>query len=218
MTGNAQMLSRIGTWSDLRSWLRRDLIQRGALLTGGRITTWLILSDPINYFMTLLRLNELSRNARMLLPLKLLIRILFRRQSVKLGFSIPPNVFGPGLAIVHYGTIVVNSAVRVGCDCRIHVDVNIGGKAMLVASSEEAAILSPQLGDRVYIAPGAKIFGPVIIGDASVIGANAVVNKSFPDSGHVIVGNPAVSVSNRGSGDMIPDFSMNSISLHQRKS
>lgn len=214
MNDNAQ--SRIGSWLDLRVWLRRDLIQRGALLKDGKITVWLIIRDPINYFMMLLRLNELSRNTRMLLPLKLLIRILFRRQSIRLGFSIPPNTFGPGLAIVHYGTIVVNSAVRVGCDCRIHVDVNIGGKAMLT-SIEEAAILSPQLGDQIYIAPGAKIFGPIEIGDASVIGANAVVNKSFPEFGHVIVGNPAVSISNKGSRNMMPNFMIHSTVLHPSK-
>jgi hypothetical protein len=67
------------------------------------------------------------------------------------------------------------------------------------------------------IAPGAKIFGPVIIGDASIIGANAVVHKSFPETGHVIVGNPAVSVAKRGSGDLIPDFLMSSTLLFQRK-
>lgn len=205
------------SWADLRIWLRRDLVKRGALAPDGKISARLLLGDPINYFMMLLRLNELSRNSRMFLPLKILIRILFRRQSIRLGFSIPPNVFGPGLAIVHYGTIVVNSAVRVGYDCRIHVGVNIGGKALMVNSDEEAAILSPQLGDRVYIAPGAKIFGPVKIGDACVIGANAVVNKSFPGFGHVLVGNPAVSISNKGSGDMIPNHDTRSTLLPSRE-
>src|SRR5690606_33443392 len=37
----------------------------------------------------------------------LFIKYKYKRLSLKLGFSIPPNVFGPGLAIVHYGTIVV---------------------------------------------------------------------------------------------------------------
>jgi serine O-acetyltransferase len=53
---------------------------------------------------------------------------------------------------------------------------------------------TPVLGDNCYIAPGAKIFGAVILGDYSQIGANAVVNKSFPESGHVLVGIPARSV------------------------
>jgi serine O-acetyltransferase len=176
-----------------------------------------ILRDPINYFMLLLRFNELSRNGAMVLPLRLIIRFLFRRQSVRLGFSIPPNVFERGLAIVHYGPIIVNSNARVGQECRIHVGVNIGGSAGLVAA-EKAKTLVPRIGAFCYIGPGAKIFGPVVVADRCVIGANAVVNKSFQDSGHVIVGNPAASISNRGSGDMIPDFPMNSTILHQRES
>ena len=36
-------------------------------------------------------------------------KISFRHLSLKLGFTIPLNVFGPGLSISHYGMIVVNS-------------------------------------------------------------------------------------------------------------
>ncbi len=50
----------------------------------------------------------------------------FRKFSKSLGFSIPINVFGPGLAIVHYGTIVIHPNTRVGKNCRIHTSVNIG--------------------------------------------------------------------------------------------
>ena len=101
--------------------------------------------------------------------------------AVKLGFSIPINTFGPGLSIAHYGPIIVNTATRVGKNCRIHVGVNIGevnGKA-------------PQIGDNVYIGPGAKLFGDIIIGDNVKIGANAVVNKSFPEGDCTLVGVPA---------------------------
>jgi serine O-acetyltransferase len=103
--------------------------------------------------------------------------------SIKLGFTIPPNVFGPGLAIVHYGTIVINSAVKVGENCRIHACVNIGASG----GSFEA----PQIGNNVYIAPGAKIYGNIKIGNNTAIGANAVVNKSFEEDSIMIAGNPA---------------------------
>lgn len=53
---------------------------------------------------------------------------------------------------------------------------------------------APRLGDNVYIGPGAKIFGPIEIGDNVAIGANAVVNKSFPDS-VTIAGVPAKIIS-----------------------
>jgi serine O-acetyltransferase len=167
-------------------WLRCDLVQRGALASlESNITLWVILRDPINYFMLLLRLNELSRNAAMVLPLQLIIRFLFRRQSLRLGFSIPPNVFERGLAIVHYGPIVVNSKVQVGRNCRIHVCTNIGAE--------------PKLGKNIYIGPGAKLFGAITIGDNCVIGANAVVNKDFPQKGVTLAGVPAKVISNKGS-------------------
>jgi serine O-acetyltransferase len=103
--------------------------------------------------------------------------------SIKLGLSIPPNVFGPGLAIVHYGTIVINSAVRIGENCRIHACVNIGASG----GSFEA----PQIGDNVYIAPGAKIYGNIKIANNIAIGANAVVNRSFQQEHKVLGGIPA---------------------------
>jgi len=107
----------------------------------------------------------------------------FRELSLRLGFTIPINVFGKGLSIVHYGTIVVNSNARIGTNCRIHVDTNIGASG----GSNKA----PTIGDNVYIAPGVKIFGDVVIGSNNAIGANSVVNKSFEASGLLIAGIPA---------------------------
>jgi serine O-acetyltransferase len=107
----------------------------------------------------------------------------FRKISVKLGFSIPINVFGPGLSIVHYGTIVINSATSVGENCRIHAGVNIGASG----GSPEA----PQIGNNVYIGPGAKIYGNIKLGNNIAIGANAVVNKSFNRNNMMLAGNPA---------------------------
>lgn len=111
------------------------------------------------------------------------LRFKLKNISVKLGFSIPPNVFGPGLAIVHYGTIVVNENAKVGANCRMHACVNIGASG----GRPEA----PILGDNIYIAPGAKIYGNIKIASNSAIGANSVVNKSFDEEGILIAGNPA---------------------------
>ena len=38
----------------------------------------------------------------------------YRKKSLKLGFSIPINIFGSGLSIVHYGTIIINRATKIG--------------------------------------------------------------------------------------------------------
>jgi len=130
-------------------------------------------------------------------PIKRLYRkILFRKSSVKLGFSISPNTFGPGLSIAHRGTIVVNGGARIGANCRIHADVNIGTEA---GKSDSA----PSIGDNCYIGPGAKIFGPIEIGSGTVVGANAVVNKSFPEGNQSLGGIPAKAISEKNSDGLL---------------
>lgn len=106
----------------------------------------------------------------------------YRKYQLKLGFSIPPNVFGAGLSIAHCGSIVVNGKSKIGKGCRIHIAVNIGANVGGGA---------PAIGDNVYIGPGAKIFGDIIIANNISVGANAVVNKSFNEEGIVIAGIPA---------------------------
>lgn len=115
--------------------------------------------------------------------------------SIHLGFSIPLNVFGPGLCIAHRGTIVINKDVRIGENCRIHVCTNIG--------SNRDDISAPQIGNNVYIGPGAKIFGNITIADNIAIGANSVVNKSFYEKGISIAGVPAKKINNKGINGII---------------
>ena len=112
----------------------------------------------------------------------------YYKLSHKLGFTIPVNVFGPGLSIAHYGTIIINTGTKVGANCRIHADVNIGTES---GYSDNA----PTLGDNIYIGPGAKIFGQIVIANNTAIGANAVVNKSFEIENTVIGGIPAKIIS-----------------------
>lgn len=113
-----------------------------------------------------------------------LIYYRFQKISIKLGFSIPANVFGPGLAIVHYGTIVVNANAKVGSNCRIHPSTCIGASG--------GTNKAPIIGNNVYIAPGAKIFGEINIPNNTAIGANSVVNRSFNIENTMIAGVPAI--------------------------
>ena len=151
-----------------------------------------LLFDDIWKFQRLMRKLEYLTNCRKNTLKRLWTKYRYIRLGRKLGFSIPINVFGPGLSIAHAGTIVVNTGTRVGMNCRLHVCVNIGTKA---GSGHEA----PQIGDNCYIAPGAKIFGPIVIGNNMVIGANAVVNKSFPEGNTTIGGVPAKIISDKNS-------------------
>ena len=154
-----------------------------------------LFSDEVWKFERLLRKLEYytnCRKSRLWKPALLLLKLRFRRLSIRLGFDIPCNVFGPGLSIAHYGTIIVNGAARIGENCRIHAGVNIGTKA-------GHTFLAPKIGENVYIGPGVKIFGPIQIASGIAIGANSVVNKSFPEPNISIAGVPARKISDKGS-------------------
>ena len=115
------------------------------------------------------------------------MRFRAREHGIRLGLTIPPNVFGPGLSIPHWGTIVVNDKARIGARCRLHTSTNIGVK-------DGAA---PRIGDDCYIGPGVKMFGGIVLGDRVEIGANAVVTRSCGDD-VVLVGIPAQPRPKRG--------------------
>lgn len=157
--------------------------------------------DEIWRFQRLLRAIEYWKNCRnspLWIPYIFLLVFRFHRLSTRLGITIPPNVFGPGLSIAHIGPIVVNGGTRVGANCRIHICVNIGTRA---GASDQ----TPIIGDNVYIGPGAKIFGPIRIADDIAIGANSVVNKSFEEPNITIAGVPAKKISDRGSTGLVGD-------------
>ncbi len=158
-----------------------------------------LFGDEVWKFQRLLRTLEYTLNCRrsaLWRPYRSLLSLRFHRMSVQLGFTIPPNVFGPGLAIAHRGTIVVNSCARVGANCRLHVCVNIGSTA---GTDEDA----PVIGDNVYIGPGAILYGPIRIADGAAIGANSVVTTSFKEPFITIAGAPARKIGERGSDGLV---------------
>lgn len=128
---------------------------------------------------------------------KLLILNL-NRYALNFGYSIPINVFGPGLALCHIGTVVINRNCKFGKNARIHIDVNVGTSAGLNDDGSQNDTNSPVFGDNVYIGPGSKIFGKIYIGDNVAIGANAVVNKDVP-SNVTVAGIPAKIINKNGS-------------------
>jgi len=103
---------------------------------------------------------------------------------------------GRGLYIGHFGGIIIGPNVVMGEFCNISQGVTIG------QGGRGGVQLSPAIGDRVYVGPGAKLFGGITIGSGVAIGANAVVTKDLPDNA-VAVGNPARVISLKGSGDFI---------------
>jgi serine O-acetyltransferase len=118
------------------------------------------------------------------------------KAGLKLGFEINPNCFGPGLSIVHPGTIIVHPKARIGANCKIGPCVVIGTKAGVPGKV-------PTIGDNVFIGPGSKIFGDITIADGVAIGANSVVNRSILESYITVAGIPARKVNNKGSRGLL---------------
>lgn len=144
--------------------------------------------------------NNRNHNLFLLIIYKL-YSVYFQFFSHKMGYYIGPNVIGAGLCLCHIGPIIINKNARIGVNARIHVGVNIGESSHLDSQDEKERKV-PIIGNNVYIGPGAKIFGKIVIGDNCAIGANAVVNRSFDES-VTIAGVPAVVVSNKGSKGLL---------------
>lgn len=152
--------------TDYRHYCHADIRAHG--LSHLSPYNWLRI-DQLRFQLRLRHLEYLANCAPWRILSRGLLEVLNHRLAVRLGFTIPKNVFGPGLCLVHRGTVVVNPATRVGANCRIHPSTSIGDYNG-----------TPTLGDNVYIGPGAKLFGAITIGDNVAIGANAVVNSDLP--------------------------------------
>lgn len=83
---------------------------------------------------------------------------------------------GPGLYIGHYGGITISGLAKIGKNVNISQLVTIGVSGL---GEKKGA---PTIGDNVYIAPGAKLFGNIKIGNNVKIGANAVIHRDIPDN------------------------------------
>ncbi|RME81774.1 MAG: serine O-acetyltransferase [Caldilineae bacterium] len=100
------------------------------------------------------------------------------------GIEIHPGAtIGPGLFIDHGMGVVIGETAEIGEDVTLYHGVTLGG----VSWRKEKR--HPTLGNHVVVGAGAKILGPVTIGDYTRIGANSVVVKDIPDNS-VVVGVP----------------------------
>lgn len=127
-------------------------------------------------------------------------RLMLWIYSVRFGIMIPYTTqIGPGLYIAHFSCIVVSPLAVLGRNVNLSQGVTIGQKI------SEGRFCAPIIGDRVYVAPGAKLIGKISIGDDAAIGANAVVVKDVPAKG-VAVGVPGRVISDRGSSEYVGSF------------
>jgi serine O-acetyltransferase len=119
------------------------------------------------------------------------------------GVEIHPGaILGTGLFIDHATGVVIGETAEVGDDVTIFHGVTLGG------TGRDTGKRHPTIGDRVIIGAGAKVLGPIKVGDDSRIGANSVVVKEVPSSS-VVVGVPGQIISRAKPGspdDSLPDL------------
>ena len=177
--------------AQLKEYLGRDMAFFHALSGRDRLVC-VLTGDPawrIVKYLRFLRREELHLN-RCRGPVDRVLAHWFRlrknRLGERLGFKIPPNTLGPGVAIYHHGGLIVNEAARIGADAVFHGNNCIGNNG----KTDE----NPVIGDGLDMGFGAAVIGPVTLGNRVRVGANAVVTASFPEDDITLAGLPAKNV------------------------
>ena len=101
------------------------------------------------------------------------------------GIEIHPGAqIGRRFFIDHGMGVVIGETAEIGDDCTLYHGVTLGG------TSWSKGKRHPTLGNGVVLGAGAKILGPITIGDRARVGSNAVVVKDVPP-GATAIGIPA---------------------------
>lgn len=117
-----------------------------------------------------------------------LARIVSQISRFFTGIEIHPGAkIGKGLCIDHGMGVVIGETAEIGNDVLIYHGVTLGG------TGKDKGKRHPTIGDNVVIGAGAKVLGPIYIGNKSKIGANAVVVRDVPE-GATAVGIPAKNI------------------------
>ena len=101
------------------------------------------------------------------------------------GIEIHPGAtIGRRFFIDHGMGVVIGETAVIGDDCTLYHGVTLGG------TSWEKGKRHPTLADDVIVGAGAKVLGPINVGEGARIGSNAVVVKNVPE-GATMTGIPA---------------------------
>jgi serine O-acetyltransferase len=153
--------------------LKEDILQTYNLIEGGKIRKIIgCYRSPGVHAVIIFRFGKWIRSNTKLLRLFLepLYIYLYHRVRTKWGIEIPRDTdIGKGFYIGHFGGITISGDAKIGENVYISQQVTIG----VSGHGNNRGV--PTIGDNVYIAPGAKIFGKISIGNNVKIGANAML-------------------------------------------
>ncbi len=112
-------------------------------------------------------------------------RMISQRAARKTGIEIHPGAtIGKRLVIDHGHGVVIGETAEIGDDVLIYQGVTLGG------TGKDTGKRHPTIGNNVMISAGAKVLGPLKVGDNSRIAAGAVVLEEVPPNS-TVVGVPA---------------------------
>lgn len=115
------------------------------------------------------------------LNLKWLARVLSNVVRWYTGIEIHPGaVIGRRFFIDHGTGIVIGETAEIGDDVTLYHGVTLGG------TTWQKGKRHPTLGNNVVVGAGAKVLGPIEVGEGARIGSNAVVTKDVPENATVV--------------------------------
>ena len=160
--------------------LARDLGRSYAQTAGSRPRRLIeLFRSPGVHATVTLRFGQWLRSQNLFVKvlLKPLYALQNHRMMAKWGIMIQPGAeIGPGLHIYHFGGIFIGEQVKIGANFSLSHDVTIG------LAGEGPRRGAPVIGDNVYVAPGAKLYGRITVGNNAKIGANVVVDRNVPEN------------------------------------
>lgn len=133
------------------------------------------------------------------IKLKFLARCVSQLSKFFTGIEIHPGAkIGTGVFIDHGTGVVIGETCEIGDNVVIYQGVTLGG------TGKDKGKRHPTIRSNVMISSGAKVLGPIIVGENSKIGANAVVLKDVPPNS-TVVGIPGrvVKIGNEKISDLI---------------
>ncbi len=112
------------------------------------------------------------------------------------GVEIHPGArIGRRFFIDHGQGVVIGETAEIGDDCTLYQGVTLGG------TSWQKGKRHPTLMNNVVVGAGAKVLGPITLGEGARVGSNAVVVKDVPP-GATVVGIPARVVKKMSEAEM----------------
>ena len=162
--------------------IREDIASISARDPAARSKLEILLCYPGLHAVLMHRVAHAAWRNRLFLPARMISQL----ARILTGIEIHPGArIGRRLFIDHAMGVVIGETAEIGDDVTLYQGVTLGGTSLVRGTKRH-----PTVGNDVIIGAGAKVLGPLLIGDGARVGANAVVLSDVP-AGVTVVGIPA---------------------------